>query len=105
MSGSAGAAATAAAARSLYRQLLRTRRRLPGTQVRSSLKYAAGAAFRARRPQYAAARAAAGPQAADDAAAAWLRDGQAELALWNALADQPEAVRRGLVERRFELPV
>lgn len=96
---------TAAAARNLYREMLRVRQRLPGRQVRSSLRHAVNAAFRARRPQYTAVRATAGPHAADEAAAAWLRDGRAELDLWKSLADQPEAVRRRVAERRLDLPL
>lgn len=105
MAGAAGASAAAAAARGLYRQLLRARRRLPGTQVRSQLKYATSAAFRARRPLYVATRAAHGPFAAAEAASAWMREGERELLIWTSLAAQSEPVRRNLVKSKFDLPM
>jgi hypothetical protein len=101
----AAAAATAAAARGAYRRLLRIRTRLPGAQVRAQLKHAAAAAFRARRPLYAATRAAAGPEAAEAAARMWLRDAERELRVWTRFVEQPEAVRRNVLQSRVDLPL
>lgn len=97
--------ATAAAARSVYRRLMRVRTRLPGAQVRSQLKFAAASGFRARLPLYSTRCATDGRDAADDAAAGWVRDAEAELAVWTRFVEQPEGVRRNVLQSRVELPL
>lgn len=82
-----------ASARSLYRSLLRARMALPGAEVRTQLRYACGAQFRARRAIYEKIRDTAGSTAAEDAQEIWQRDAAADLGMSLAtLAQEVQAI-------------
>lgn len=72
-------AAPPPSSRTLYRSLLRARMALPAAEVRTQLRFACAAQFRARRAMYQRIRATSGDRAADDALRRWQLDAASDL--------------------------
>lgn len=83
---------------------MRLRMRVPARETRTQIKFAAIAAFRARRAPYSVICSQSGVPAAEEAALRWIQDGDRDVAAWEDLMDQGEVVRRSLMVKRAETP-